>query len=67
MKLNNHSNKKENNFFIKNIYNFYENWIMPPQNESLIELKRREFKEKTKYLDPKILYQLSDEEKTGIV
>ena len=49
----------------KRIYRFYENWILPPQNESLVELKRREFREKTKYLDPKVLYTLTDEEKTG--
>ena len=52
---------------INKIYNFYENWIIPPQNESLIELKRREFKERTKYLNPKILYTLSIEEKKGII
>jgi hypothetical protein len=41
----------------------YENWFIPPQNESLIEIKKKEFKERTKYLDPKILYTLSEEEK----
>jgi hypothetical protein len=45
---------------------YYENWIIPPQNESLIELKRKEFKEKTKFLDPKILYSLSEEEKNDL-
>lgn len=50
---------------IRYIYHFYENWIIPPQNESLMELKRREFKEKTKYLDPKELYRLTEEEKQG--
>lgn len=49
--------------FSNRIYLFYENWIIPPQNETLLELKRREFKERTKYLDPKILYNLSEEEK----
>jgi hypothetical protein len=44
----------------------YENWIIPPQNETLIEIKRKEFKEKTKYLDPKVLYTLTDEEKTDL-
>jgi hypothetical protein len=42
---------------------FYENWFIPPQNESMIEIKKREFKERTKYLDPKILYTLSEDEK----
>jgi len=41
----------------------YENYFILPQNETLIELKRKEFKEKTKYLDPKVLYTLTDEEK----
>jgi hypothetical protein len=45
------------------IYSFYENWVIPPQNETLLELKRREFKEKTKYLNPKLLYTLTPEEK----
>lgn len=49
--------------FSNRMYLFYENWIIPPQNETLLELKRREFKERTKYLDPKILYNLSEEEK----
>jgi len=49
--------------FSNRIYRYYENWIIPPQNETLLELKRREFKERTKYLDPKILYNLSEEEK----
>lgn len=44
----------------------YENWIIPPQNESLIEKKRQEFKERTKYLDPKVLYTLTDEEKSEL-
>ena len=44
----------------------YEDWIIPPQNESLIEIKRKEFREKTKYLDPKILYTLTEEEKTDL-
>ena len=44
----------------------YENWIIPPQNESLIEIKRKEFKERTKYLEPKILYSLSAEEKDDL-
>jgi len=44
----------------------YENWIIPPQNESLIEIKRREFREKVKYLDPKVLYTLSEEEKSEL-
>lgn len=47
-------------------YLFYENWIVPPQNETLLELKRREFRERTKYLDPKILYNLSEEEKSEL-
>jgi hypothetical protein len=45
---------------------FYENWFIPPQNESLIEIKRKEFKERTRYLDPKILYTLTDEEKSDL-
>ena len=45
---------------------FYENWMIPPQNESLIELKKREFRERTKYLQPKILYTLSEEEKKDL-
>jgi len=45
--------------------NIYEGWILPPNNVSLFELKKRELKEKTKYLDPKILYTLSEEEKNG--
>lgn len=44
----------------------YENWIIPPQNESLIEIKRKEFRERTKYLDPKILYTLNEEEKNDL-
>jgi hypothetical protein len=48
------------------ILNFYENWIIPPQNESLLELKRREFREKTKYLKPEIFYGLTEQEKEGI-
>jgi hypothetical protein len=51
---------------IDRVYSFYENWVIPPQNESLLELKRREFKEKTKYLNPKILYTLSAEEKKDL-
>lgn len=45
---------------------FYENWIIPAQNESLIEIKRKEFKERTKYLEPSILYNLSEEEKVDL-
>jgi len=52
--------------FSNRIYLFYENWIIPPQNETLLELKRREFKERTKYLDPKILYNLTEEEKNEL-
>jgi hypothetical protein len=44
----------------------YENWLITPQNESLIEIKRKEFKERTRYLDPKILYTLTDEEKKDL-
>ena len=44
----------------------YENWFIPPQNESLIEIKRKEFKERTKYLDPQVLYTLSEEEKSEL-
>jgi hypothetical protein len=50
---------------ITKLYYFYENYIIPPQNESLLQLKRREFKERTKYLKPKVLYSLSEEEKKG--
>jgi hypothetical protein len=50
----------------RKLYLFYENWIIPPQNETLLEAKRREFKERTKYLNPKILYNLSEEEKTEL-
>lgn len=49
-----------------NVYKVYERIIIPPQNISLLELKRQEFKEKTKYLDLKILYSLSEEEKTEL-
>lgn len=52
--------------FSNKVYLFYENWIIPPQNETLLELKRREFRERTKYLDPKILYNLSEEEKRDL-
>ena len=45
---------------------FYEGWILPPHNESLLSAKKRELKEKTKYLDPKVLYTLNEEEKKGI-
>jgi hypothetical protein len=55
-----------NNKLSRKLYLFYENWIIPPQNETLLEAKRREFKERTKYLDPKILYNLSEEEKTEL-
>jgi len=44
----------------------YEDWVIPPQNESLIEIKRKEFKERTKYLDPKVLYSLTEEEKADL-
>lgn len=57
--------KNRKQFILRFIYNFYENWVIPPQNETLLELKRREFKERTKYLDPKLLYTLSKEEKQG--
>jgi hypothetical protein len=52
-------------FFINKFYYFYENYIIPPQNESLLQLKKREFRERTKYLKPKMLYSLSEEEKKG--
>lgn len=58
-------NKTKNISAIKSIQNFYENWIIPPHNELLLELKKREFKERTKYLDPKIFYTLSQDEKNG--
>jgi hypothetical protein len=45
---------------------FYENWLIPPQNESLIEIKRKEFKERTRYLEPSILYNLTEEEKVDL-
>jgi len=51
---------------IKSIYKIYELSILPPQNISLLELKRKEFKEKTKYLDMKILYNLSEDEKNDL-
>ena len=54
------------NKFSNKLYLFYENWIIPSQNETLLELKRREFKERTKYLDPKALYNLSEEEKRDL-
>lgn len=57
---------KINSKLSNKIYHFYENWIIPPQNETLLELKRREFKERTKYLDPKILYNLSEQEKNEL-
>jgi len=47
------------------IVNFYEGWIIPPQRESLFEIKKRELAERTKYLNPKLLYTLSEEEKNG--
>jgi len=53
------------NKFMSKYINIYEGWILPPNNVSLFELKKRELKEKTKYLDPKILYTLSEEEKNG--
>ncbi len=56
----------KNKFNLKSrIIHFYENWILPPQNESLIELKKREFREKTKYLKPEVFYALTEEEKKG--
>jgi len=60
------SSNRIKNIFSNKLYLFYENWIIPPQNETLLELKRREFKERTKYLDPKILYNLSEEEKNNL-
>ena len=51
---------------INKIYRYYELCILPPQNITLLELKRKEFKEKTKYLDMKILYNLSDQEKNDL-
>lgn len=51
--------------FKSRLINFYENWILPPQNETLLELKKREFREKTKYLKPEVFYGLSEEEKRG--
>ena len=68
-KYSNNILKSGNNIFTKlyhRSYIFYENWIIPPQNETLLELKRREFKEKTKYLDPKVLYNLSEDEKKDL-
>ena len=41
----------------------YEDWVIPLQNESMIEIKRKEFKERTKYLDPKVLHSLTEEER----
>lgn len=55
-----------NKFNIKlRILRFYENWIIPHQNETLLELKRREFREKTKYLKPEVFYGLTEEDKQG--
>ena len=51
---------------IHKIYSFYKNWVIPPHNETLLEVKRKEFKEKTKYLDMKTLYNLSDQEKIDL-
>lgn len=48
---------------VRKLYYWYESYMIPPQQISLLELKRKEFKEKTKYLDLKILYNMSDEEK----
>lgn len=52
--------------FVQSVYQMYEQWILPPQNISLLELKKKEFKERTKYLDLKVLYNLSDEEKSEL-
>ncbi len=53
--------------FINKIYKFYELSILPPQNITLLELKRKEFKEKSKYLlDLKTLYNLTNEEKNNL-
>lgn len=57
---------KINKTISRKLYLNYENWIIPPQNETLLEAKRREFKERTKYLNPKILYNLTEEEKTEL-
>lgn len=54
--------KEKKNKFIFSLYKLYES-ILPPQNITLLELKRKEFKERTKYLDLKILYNLTEEEK----
>lgn len=51
---------------INTIYKIYELSILPPQNVSLLELKRKEFKEKTKYLDMKLLYNLTEDEKNDL-
>lgn len=55
-----------NKKFVINCYKFYERMVLPPQNMSLLELKRKEFIEKTKYLDLKVLYNLSEEEKNEL-
>jgi hypothetical protein len=47
------------------IFYFYENWVIPPQRESLLELKKKEFREKTKYLKPEVFYGLTVDEKNG--
>lgn len=54
-----------NQKILKKVYVFYENWIIPPQNKGLLQLKIEELKEKTKYMDPKINYALSQQEKKG--
>ena len=48
------------------IYRKYESNYLPPQNITLLDLKKKEFKEKTKYLDLKILYNLTKEEKESL-
>lgn len=50
------------NIFNKYIYLIYERIIIPPQNISLLELKKIEFKEKTKYLNLSTLYNLNEDE-----
>jgi hypothetical protein len=55
-----------NQRLINRFYLFYEAWIIPPQNIGLLQIKKEEFKEKTKYLDPKVLYTLSEEEKRDL-
>lgn len=66
MNIKNISSKIKSFNLKESIVNYYETYVLPNQSIDMLTLKRREFKEKTKYLNIKELNNMTEEEKKDL-